>query len=235
MKNKLCLVLILTACGSSNPNLYQALEKKDVAADAIHALENHKEQEAIDLLEKELENDANNYPLISILSSAYAQRSGIDFVGLALEMTSTTETTNGIYALWPALPEASDANIDGVETAVDLLKSIPTAHRTDADLFKLALLSTVLVSLQMKALDTNGDGTLSVAELLDLSSGGASAVFAGLEGAISAIAGMSSQLGDNSDLAADQIEKVYEALNTAEGETQEEQISNYFSQSTSSP
>ena len=216
-------------CGSADKNHFQSFEKEDAAEDATLELEREKPQKAIDILEKELAADGENYQLLSLLSSAYAQKHGIDVIRFAISLASSeTKTANPLTALWPALPEATEENVDGVEYAVDILAAIPAEARTNADSFKLGLLSTCLVSLQLKALDLDGDGTLSLEELLRLTSTDAATVFSGLAGAVSALASMSNSLGDNSGAASSQIEDIYQSLQSSSGDSQEEQLTNYL-------
>ena len=75
------------------------------------------------------------------------------------------------------MPEASQANLDDLDRAVEILTVDMTAdQRLTGDDFKLALYQTASVILHTKALDTNGDGQLTLDEILNLSSGNAARI-----------------------------------------------------------
>lgn len=222
-----------TACGTGN--IYKDFEEEDAAEDAAIELENGNPGEAIKILESALESDPDNYVLLSLLSAAYAQRGGVSMVDIALNMAESadsedSDSQNGIAALWPFLPEATDSNISDVDYGLSLLQSIPSDERTDADNFKMAVLSTALASLELKALDTNGDGELSIEELANLSSASADTILSALSGAASAISGIDTENAEATEEAATQISSIVSEVNSSAGDTSAEQLTNYFSQ-----
>ena len=97
----LCLIFSLS-CGT---NVFKAAEKADPAADATVAIEQKKPDKAIRILEDALKDDPENWTLVSLLSSAIAQKFGIDLIRVILKMalpeeeeeatTTTTTTTDG--------------------------------------------------------------------------------------------------------------------------------------------
>lgn len=233
-------LLFLGSCGLATNNSFKSLEKEDAAQDAAHEMEQDRPQEAIVILERALQSDPENYVLISLLSAAYAQKYGVDLITIALKMASPEEegaalsgttSSNPMTALWAVLPEASDENLEGVDHAVSLLMSIPLDARREADSFKLGILSTVAASLQLKALDLNGDGELSVQELLALDATSAEAVLTSLLGAVQATAALSGASDANSSKVSEQIGSVYENINSADGETDAERLSAYLRKS----
>jgi len=222
---------LLNGCGSGNA--FSSLETDDAAEDAIHELENNNPDKAISILESALSSDPENWQLVSILSAAYAQKHGISIVDIALSMaesssTSLADDSDQLSQIWPYLPEASEANLTGVSTALDLLRSIPSASRTDADNFKLALLSTASVSLRLKSFDTDGDGQLSTSELLAMGLDDATAVLEGLLGATEALSSISSSLGESSDQTTENITQMYTDIQNSEGDNDQEKLTNYL-------
>jgi thioredoxin-like negative regulator of GroEL len=167
----LSVVCYAVGCGSASNNMFEAIEEDDAAQDATNAMENNKPDKAIIILEKALSSDPENYKLISLLSAAYAQKYGVDLISLALELADSDSESksqessaatseeqspgnqSALTALWPILPEATEVTLAGIQHALDLLMSIPAAARTNADHFKLGILSTVNVSMQLKSLD----------------------------------------------------------------------------------
>jgi hypothetical protein len=226
----LVTLLILGACGTNN--LFKDAEKDDVAEDAAIELEKGEPEKAIKMIEKALQHAPNDYPLISLLSAAYAQRGGISIIDLASNMVdhadNGSESQNSITALWPLLPEPSVQNLSDVRKGVTLLRSIPSSQRTDADSFKLAVLSTALASMQLKAFDKNGDGTLSIQELSNLSGASADTILAALLGASGALKNMSGVSGESTQTAARQIDAIVSEVQSSPGSDNIERISNYF-------
>ncbi len=226
--------LIVGACLSvgCGKNIFQEYEKEDPAQESANAMERGESQKAIDILEPAIEKDPDNYVLISLLSAAYAQKHEVDILDLALAMADGDDEdsgtkTSGIAVLWPFLPEASAANMNGLSTAVELLESIPVPERTSADNFKLAILSTASVSLRAKSFDTNGDGQLSTQELLAMGEDDATAIIEGILAA-SSVLSSGSEIGENSDKAASRITSISDAITGQEGETDAEKLANYF-------
>jgi len=237
MKVSMSLILIvffafLNGCGSGNA--FSSLETADAGQDAVHELENNNPDKAISILESALNSDPDNWQLVSILSAAYAQKHGISLIDLALNMaTSATELVSEndqLSQIWPYLPPATDENLTGIATALDLLRSIPISSRTDADNFKLALLSTASVSLRLKSFDVDGDGQLSASELLALGLDDATAVLNGLLGATEALDSISSSLGDSSDQTTESITQMYTDIQNSEGDDDREKLNNYLNQ-----
>lgn len=223
--------VLVTGCGK---NVFQSYEKDDPAQKAANAMERGDPDKAIKILEAALEKDPNNYVYISLLSAAYGQKHGVDILDLALAMaddssgdSSSGSKTAGIAVLWPILPEATEANLLGVEKAVALLVSIPIAERTNADVFKLAILSTASISLRIKSFDLNGDGELSTQELLAMDEEDATAIVDGLLAASSVLV---SGMGENSDKATEKIAAISDAISSQDGDTNSEKLANYFAE-----
>ena len=232
---------LIAACGT---NPFKTYDKKDPAEDASVALEQNNPQKAINILEAALADDPGNVTYTSLLSMAYAQRAGIDPLTLAQKMgtsttsSSTSSTTstapaNGVTSLFSVMPAATDANIADVDKAVALIISIPNASRISADTLKLAMFQTAAMTLRAKALDTNGDGVLSPAELLAMSTTSATAILSQLAGAAGAFAGNTST--STTDAAASaQVTKIQAAIDACPGASTDEKLKNYLAQTNSS-
>lgn len=226
--------LLHTACGK---NLLATVEKEDVAEDATIALEKNNPDQAISNLKEALEDDPDNYQLISLLSAATAQKYGIDALSMALEMASSqtgegnqsgTEGSNSITALFAVVPEASKTNIDGINEAISIMMSIPAASRTKADNFYLSLMSTAALALQTKKFDKDGDGLISPVELLDLSDDDAVGIIESLLNAESALANGILEESGNSKASAEQISQIRTQIDAQEGATTADKLRNYL-------
>lgn len=218
------------ACGTDN--ILKDLEDEDVAEEAAIALENDQPSNAIKLLKGALESDPNNYKLISLLSSAYSQRGGISMVDLALHISETqnddSEFQNSVSSLWPFLPDATGNHLADVREAMAQLRGIPFANRTDADHFKLAVISTALASLELKSLDRNGDGQLSFQELNSLKVVKADSIIASIQGASGALSSIDGELGESTGETAKQLKRIASEITNTPGADSAEVLTNYF-------
>lgn len=223
------LVSHLVSCG---PNPFASYETKDPGEDATVALEDGNPNKAINILTDALKDDPENWQWVSILALAYAERAGINALTLAQKMASNsgsqTTSTNEVTSLFSLLPDATDANINDVDEAVALMLKIPALDRTTADVLKIAMFQTASLTLRTKKLDTNGDGIISVSELLGMTSGDALTILTQLSSAAAAFAG-----GDPSSstdqAAAAQISTIQSAIGTCPGASQEDKLKNYLS------
>lgn len=226
------LALIMSHLVGCGPNPFASYETKDPAEDATVALEDGNPNKAIKILTDALKDEPENWQWVSILALAYAERAGINALTLAQKMASSsggqTTSTNEVTSLFAILPDATDANISDVDEAVALMLKIPAVNRTTADVLKIAMFQTASLTLRTKKYDTNGDGTISVSELLGMSSGDAVTILTQLASAAAAFAG-----GDSSSTtdqaAAAQISTIQTAIGTCPGADQEAKLKNYLS------
>lgn len=225
----------LTSCGA---NPYKSYEKKDPAEDATVALENNDADKAISILTDALEGDPTNTTYKSILALAYAQHAGIDPLTLAQKMggSSSSQSTaaasgNGLTSLFSIMPEATDANISDVDTAVTLLLSIPSPRIT-ADTLKLAMFQIASMTLRSKQLDTDGDGVLSTEELLQMSVSSATAILSQLASAAGAYSGAGTSTTTDQAAAA-QITKIQTAIQAESGASDQEKLKSYLAKTSS--
>lgn len=226
---------LLMACGA---NPYKSYEKKDPAEDATVALENNDANKAISILTSALEGDPTNTTYKSILALAYAQHAGIDPLTLAQKMggSSSSQSTaaasgNGLTSLFSVMPDATDANISDVDTAIALLISIP-APRITADTLKLAMFQIASMTLRSKQLDTDGDGVLSASELLQMSISSATAILSQLAAAAGVYSGTTST-STTDQAAAAQITKIQTAIQAESGTTDQEKLQSYLAKTKS--
>lgn len=235
--------LTLVGCGK---NLFAPYEKSKPQDDAALAMEQGKPDKAIAILEEKLQNDPENYRVIGLLAAAYAQRSGIETISIALQMATSNSSSsdessssggsssmNTIVALFSVLPDPSSSNIDGIVHAIELMGSIPVAERTLADNFYLTLLNTSLLGLRAKAFDTDHDNQLSPVELLEMSDEAATAILTDLLNAEIAMAGGTGE-GGNTQASTEALSKVRSAIEGQEGTTDAEKLRNYLGRSSTS-
>ncbi len=193
-------------------------------------------------------DDEKKLGYLSILSSAYAQIVGLDPLDLALKLAESKSTTasssgalklaadasmgNGVTALFPVLPAATNENISYVEKALAILQAIPAGYMKAGDVFKQGLFMTSLFSLRMKKLDTDGDGLVSALEALDISLDDASGILSNLGNAISSIAAYASAGGDSSaQIAEEQLTTFQTSIDSAEGDDAAEKLKNFIASS----
>jgi uncharacterized membrane protein (DUF2068 family) len=237
----ICLLPIM-ACGT---NVFQAGEEEDPLEDALLELEKGHSSTAIRILEKALVDEPENYQMISVLSMAYAQRAGLDPIDYALGLAdkesedesenatlaaqsgSTGSGSNPLIGMFDLMPEASTQNISDVQKALDLLVTIPSDAMVKADIIKLALFQVALLTLQLKALDVNGDGDLSVVELLQLSTLGAKALLTQLSAAKALLAANGDGEG-NISAVADQLGDLDADIAASPGANETEKLKNYL-------
>ncbi len=226
------LIWVISTCGA---NPFDTYEESDPAEDATVALEEGNPNKAINILTKALQRDPDNYQYISILALAYAERGGIDALTLAQKMASNSSSTsmsnsssNGVTSLFSVMPDATDANIADVDTAVSLMVTIPAAVRTNADTLKIAMYQTASLTLRTKKYDLDGDGIITPAEILGMTSNDASTIISQLASAAEAFGGGSSS-STVDQAAASQITTIQSAIGQCPGANQEEQLKNYMS------
>ena len=232
----------VSSCGS---NVFKSQERKDPAEDATIALEKHDEDTAIGTLEDALADDPANPQYLSILALAYAQRAGIEPLQFAARMSANNSgsgsgsgsSTTGIpaagdyTALFSVMPTASAKHLADLDYAVTILATkLPIDLYQPGDDFKLALYQTASVILHTKALDTNGDGQLSLDEILSLSADAATSILIQIAGAESALGGGNSD-DQSKQAAAEAIASFQTQIASQPGATDDEKLKNYLSQS----
>jgi hypothetical protein len=234
-----CLALA-AGCGT---NLLKSTEKKDPPEDATLALERHDETAAISILERALDGDPTNPQLLSILSTAYAQRAGIEPLVFAERLASSQSQSGGdsgggsgasnFTSMFSLMPEATTAHLSDLDRAVEILtQDIPADLRQPGDVFKFALYQTASVILHTKALDRDGDGKLSAAEILDLSDGSAAGLIGQIAQAAALLSGTDSA-DTASQKAAEALSKYQSAIDAAPGDTQTDKMRNYLAANSS--
>lgn len=235
------LVLVLAGCGA---NMLKSGETEDPAEDAVLALERKDPDTAIRLLETALGDDEGNPQYLSILATAYAQRGGIEPLQFAAKLSANNNSqessgdasggaaassqTNGFAALYGVMPAATDQAIADLDKAVTILATeIAVDDRLPGDGFKLALYQTASVILRTKALDLNGDGTLTPDEILSLSSNSAAGI---LNQIAQAAVLLGAQGTDDKTIqkAAESVAKYQTQIDASPGATSEEKLKNYL-------
>ncbi len=243
MKNKLTYSLLLSmtlaACGQ---NMLKTGESKDPAEDATIALDRGDAGEAISILEKALEDDAGNPKLLSILALAYAYRAGISPLEFATKLAESNASTSpsltlaestSFSAMFAVLPDATAAVLEDIDRAVEILTAeIGVDDRQPGDVFKIAIFQSASMLLHTKALDKNGDGTLSIDEIVDLSSSSATGILSQLSSA-KAVLAQSSADDQSAAQALAALDKYSSAIAAEEGATDEDKLRNFLARNPS--
>ncbi len=222
-------VLMVSACGS---NVYAPLQSQDPSDQAARYLEEGKPQKAIDLLEKALADDAGNSSYLSMLALSYAQRAGvapIDFVeNMGSAQSSATSGTNSITALFSVTPPATSSAISDVDYAITLMGQLPTGALNDAEKLKLSIFQTASTVLKIKILDTDGDGAISITEMLNLTDATAESIVLGLINAASLLSGGGSSASSGGDAAASQISAMVSGIDGQTGSSSRDKLAGYL-------
>lgn len=215
-------------CGS---NAFKAAEPGDPAEDAAIALEKDQADDAIEVLEKGLKDDPSNARYLSMLSSAYAQRAGVEPIRFAQKMSdSEGEGDSGgggldLVALYPLLPAPTTKVLSDIDRAVEILAvDMQVEQYQTGDTFKLGLFQTASFTLHTKKLDKNGDGKISLDEAGTLTAESAAALLAQILAAQGQLAGDAND--PKSQAAAKALEKFQGQIDAAPGDTQEEKLRN---------
>lgn len=225
---------MLTYCGS---NVFKSGEKKDPAEDATLALEDKNPSSAIKILEAALKKDDGNPQYLSILSTAYAQRAGVEPLTMVRNMSgnnsssltdSTTSSNSSLVGMFGIVPAATTDSVSDISRAVSILTvELPQSQWQPGDQFKLAIYQVAASVMRLKILDTDGDGKLSVAEIAVLTSGGS---------LISQLAASQSILAQNTSdqtsvSAAQALAKHQADIAASPGSTDDEKLKNYLAKS----
>lgn len=235
-----CMIMTLTlSLGCSDKSIFKAADKHDVGDDAAVWMEKGRPAKAIEILRDALDDEPDDYRLRSLLSAAIAQLYGIDAIGLALKMAENqakkaseepadgASSNNAIVALFAVLPDATAANIAGLEEAITELTKIPDESRTKADYFKLSMLHTSLLGLRTKKFDKDGDGQVSPVEILSMSDDDAIGIISSLIAGQAAFSAGSST-GEGSAAAGAQIGAIQAEIDKQDGATSGERLKNYL-------
>jgi len=230
IKMTIAITVALSGCGS---NIYAPLQSQDPADEAARYLEQGKPQKAIDLLEEALADDEGNATYTSMLALSYAQRAGvapIDFVENMGDVDSGGgSSSNGITALFGVTPAATTSAIEDVDYAITLMGQLPTDAFTDAEKLKLSIFQTASTVLKIKILDTDGDGTVSASEMLNLTDATAESIVLGLINASSLLSGGGASASSGGDAAASLISEMVSGINGQGGGTSRDKLAGYLS------
>lgn len=230
----LVLGLTVNACKS---NLFKAVDKADPADEATVYLDQGKSDEAISVLNSALQDDPDNYQLMSILASALAQKAGLDTLDIAIRLASgedeesTDESSGGgnaLTSLFVILPDVTESARDLMLECVTLLNDIPEASRTNSDVFKSTLFNAAFTAMQAKFFDGDGDGSFSVEELQDLDDESASAILESLLNAETAAAYYQGEEGATDSSAAEAVAEIRSQIDAQEGASTAEKLRNFL-------
>ena len=169
------------------------------------------------------------YLALSLLGQAYATSAGVDSVSYALALgESEDEGENAVTKTFDVLPDATDENIQKVETGLTHLGNITEADRRTEDVFKMSMYYSAHLSLITKKFDSDGLGGLTAEELADLSAEDAAAILASLANAENLLSA-SSVTGANEQKAAEKISAIQTDIDGQSGADDVEKLQSYLS------
>jgi hypothetical protein len=232
----LALSFFLSACDT---NIFAPVDKADPAEKAASYMDQGKTDEAISVLNNALQDEPENYQLISLLASAKAQKAGLDTLDIAIRLADSagddsasedSGESNALTSLFVILPEVTQSNRDLMLECVNLLNSIPEASRTNADIFKSTLFNAAFTAMQAKYFDADGDGQFTQEELENLDDESASAILDSLLNAENAAQYFQ---GEGSDaVAAEAVAEIRSQIDAQEGENTAEKLRNFLASGT---
>ena len=219
---------------------YQALYKA-VTTGTNNETQLHTEMEAL-IADDSIDNVPN---LISLLSSAQAQKYNVDPFAMVLQLaksqtpatttlvdTTASHSLGSLTQLYPILPRPTSDNIKGLQAALFILRSIGGPNSTKSDHLKLGLFLTANLVLELKLIDTNEDGSISTEEALQISETAATSFLSTIEAAVASI--LSSDLSNSkASSASDKLTKLQTTLQTQSGSDNAEKLRSFFAQAQS--
>lgn len=223
------LLFLLCACDT---NIFSGVESYDPAERAAALLDQKKADQAIEVLSDALEENPEDWTLVSLMASAKAQKAGVDTTEVALKMATkddkkeTGTSSNPLTSLFTVLPTATQENLDLMHEAVDYINSIPDEERISADTFKLSMFNTSYTALQTKFFDNDGNGKFTIEELATLDEATAITILESLINVQAAAANYSA--GDNTGKAASKVGEIASKISSQEGATTTEKLKNYL-------
>ncbi len=217
---------------------------KELGSDAANLVRNTDDASLTAQLYSSVAAKADYQKYLSVLSAAYAQSGGLDPIDVFLNMSedagsandnsasASGSSTNNVTSLFPIMPAATAANILAVDKALYIIEAIPTDLQTSADTFKIGLLLTGSFTLKLKALDLNGDGTISPEEALNIDSSSASAIISSLSYAISSLGAYGADQESNQalDVMNTKLGTIQSGITGTDGADDAEKLGRYLSQ-----
>ncbi len=180
--------------------------------------------------------------LVSLLASAQAQKFSVDPFAMVLRLAKSQTSTALVDAtfvslgaftqLYPILPKATASTIKGLQAAVFILQSLGSVYLSKADHLKLGLFLTASLVLELKLIDANEDGTISIEEALDLSEESATTFVTTLEAAVSSIL-LADLSTSKASAASAKITTLQTTLQNQAGTSNAEKLQNFFIQTQS--
>lgn len=197
------VTLCLDELGSSYKSLYNSF---DADASSVEKAQLQANLEASLTTAAASNADARN--IASILSSALAQRAGVDMIDVALNLATTgasssTATDNPITTLGSAINDNPTASVlSDMELALMVLRSIGVANYRSGESFKDSIFQMAHLALFTSAL-----GDLSSVEITD-----ALEILDFIENALATSSGASSEDSEQAQESLAQIQQIYDDI-----------------------
>ena len=172
--------------------------------------------------------------LVSIASSVYAAKAGVDLSTIILKMVDQNigESSNSdsiLLSILPTLPAPEEDVMINANISISLLNSIKEADKSVSDLFKSSVLNISLASLSIKTIDLDATGIFSESELSSLTPDAAIVIYQSISNASSISSIISNRISDtNMDDAVEKTTEIKTLIDNAEGDSLEEKVQNYL-------
>lgn len=230
-----CLVFLVTCSTKNAATSYTA----DTAEEkARKALDGEDYPTAIEEYEKIVEADPSRYNLYPLLAAAYAGAAGIDLVNIVkAQFGNGSEGGGNLFdQLGNYVPsEPSDAQLESIRAAVNVLKSMPEAERdpsqnsndyASAAAFQLTLYLAVSSAMNINKFVVRTDsGALDPEKLESMTDADVEAILGNLEDIVLTQTG-----GQTNEALSQQVDSTLAAINNQPGSTQKEKLISYLNQ-----
>lgn len=212
---------VLVSCGSGN--VFEKVVKRSDSEKAQAALESGDVDTAISTLEEYLKKNPNDGAARSMLANAYLKKSGVDLLKIGSSVSAGADGKSDWSAVSGALPSGTAANVTNMQAAVDALKSIPAAQRTDEQNYQLAIAQTTLAVTVAKKASGDDSGQLTDDKVDQMSDSDALTIYNALQGSKEASGAMQTQ---NDGLS--KVGTFADKVDQQPGSTPEERLRNFL-------
>lgn len=227
------IIIMHLACGTNY--FTKKSQQKASEQDKAQSLMNKGEYlKAIEILEKAIETEPNNYNLYVLCAASYAALSGFDIIKINLQLQNNNlndDPSNNLFQLFANfLPKDYDeTNINYMETAIEFLEQIPEALRKlDSDTsygasaayqYSLYNIYYSIMILYM-FIDFSQDGKIDINKLLSISISDATNILTSLNKA--------TLLNDETNPISSAITTTINSINSEEGSNSKEKLISYI-------
>ena len=140
-------------------------EDRDPGEEACALLDEGKIDEAIAVLDKALEKDGENYSLLSIKSTAYAMKAGVDLPNLIIRAYSNRNSEKQFYTISIESINSNEDSESYINYSLNILKIVIDNEPIREDKFKYSVYKIAESIIILSKIDENLDNIISPDEI----------------------------------------------------------------------